>query len=157
MRKLVYILFALVLLVLLTAINVFASDNDFVKDADKAFVKVYAEENGDDYFDIEAQALSGEEMKNVVGNINEHNGGIGSVGEVYDKWVSKNVKVNFGFKDGKWICKNILINTIEYYTTEDEYFIYHHYIIVRVILGKYKTVHRIVREKKYNKHVGLHG
>jgi len=66
MKKLVYILIAFVVFLSFTAVSVFAGEIDKAKEAEKIFANEIAQESDID-LNIDAQNVSAEEMKSVVG------------------------------------------------------------------------------------------
>ena len=94
---LAYIVIVFVVFPSFAAVNIFAGEVDKAKVGEFEFAKVVSQ-NCDIDLNIDANSVSDDELKSVVGNVNDHTGGVGSVGNVYDRWESKNVKVKFGYK-----------------------------------------------------------
>ena len=67
MKKLVYILLAVVVFLSFTAVNVLAGEVDKAKEAEKTFAK--AIENTESDLNIDAKAVSDDELKSVVGKV----------------------------------------------------------------------------------------
>lgn len=68
MKRFGYILIAIIVFLSFTAVNILAEEVDKAKEAEKTFAKAIAQDSDSD-LNIDAQNVSDEELKSVVGEV----------------------------------------------------------------------------------------